>query len=349
MEIKAKDIAEFLHGTVDGDENVSVNNISRIEEGKKGTLAFLSNPKYEKYIYETEASVILVNDDFLPEKPLKCTLIRVQDSYSALASLLDFHEQLKVKKTGIEEFVFVDPTVKLGKDIYIGSFAYIEADTEIGDNVQIYPQVFIGKNVSIGNNVVIYAGAKIYDDTIIGNNCIIHAGVVLGSDGFGFAPDNDGSYKKIAQVGNVVIEDDVEIGANSTVDRATIGSTLVRKGAKIDNLVQIAHNCEIGEHTVIAALTGVAGSTKVGSNCMFGGHVGIAGHLNIGNNVKIGAKSGVTNNIKDGNAVLGIPSMNYDKALRTFVIYKNLPELRDLVLSLQRQINDLKNKLEKED
>ena len=350
MELKAKDIAEFLHGTVEGDANVSVSNISRIEEGKQGTMAFLSNPKYEKYIYETEASIVLVNDDFVPESPLNCTLIRVPDSYSAFASLLDLYEKLKAKKTGIEDFTFVDPSAKVGDNIYIGSFSYISSDSEVGDNCQIYPQVFIGKNVRIGNNALIYAGVKIYDGTMIGDNCIIHAGAVIGSDGFGFAPDNgSGSYKKIPQVGNVVIEDDVEIGANTTIDRATIGATTIRKGAKLDNLVQIAHNCEVGENTVIAAMTGIAGSTKVGSQCMVGGHVGIAGHLNIGNNVKIGAKTGVTNNIKDGNAVLGIPSMNYDKAVKTFVIYKNLPELRELVFSLRKQVNELTQRLEEKE
>jgi UDP-3-O-[3-hydroxymyristoyl] glucosamine N-acyltransferase len=348
MDIKARDIADYLHGTVDGDENVSISNISKIEDGKQGTLAFLANPKYEKFIYETKASIVLVNQDFVPEHPVKCTLIRVPDAYQAFASLLTLYQQTLSPKTGIEHPSFIDPTATIGEDIYLGAFAYIGSKTTIGSKTIIYPQVFIGSNVRIGDNTVIYAGVKIYDDTVIGSNCVIHAGAVIGSDGFGFAPTDEGSFKKIPQMGNVVIEDHVEIGANTTIDCATIGSTIIHKGAKLDNLIQIGHNAEIGENTVMAALTGIAGSSKIGKNCMFGGQVGIAGHLTIGDNVKIGALTGVSNNIKSNSIVLGIPAMDHEKALKTFVVYRRLPELRDQVLELKKEIEELKSKLNKE-
>ena len=345
MEFKALNIADYLHGTVDGDENVSISNISKIEDGKPGTLAFLANPKYEKYLYNTEASVVLVNNDFVPERPVKCTLIRVADAYEAFASLLDLYQQATVRKVGIEQPAFVDPSASVGKEIYLGAFAYIGSNSRVGNKTSIYPQVFIGSNVQIGDNTIIYAGAKIYDNTLIGSNCIIHAGAVIGSDGFGFAPTPDGSYKKIPQVGNVVIEDDVEIGANTTIDCSTMGSTIIHKGVKLDNLIQIAHNCEIGENTVIAALTGIAGSTKIGKNCMFGGQVGIVGHLTIGDHVRIGGMAGVSNNIKDGRVVLGAPAMDHEQALKVYVVYRRLPELRDQVADLQKKIEELSSKL----
>ncbi len=345
MKFKALNIAEFLHGTVEGDENVSVSNVSKIEDGKPGTLAFLANPKYEKYIYETEASIVLVNRDFVPEQPVKTTLIRVDDAYQAFASLLDLYEQAKVQKSGVEQPSFIDSTAKTGEGLYVGAFAYIGANTTIGNKTKIYPHVFVGSNVKIGENTTIYAGAKIYDDTVIGSNCIIHAGAVIGSDGFGFAPTEDGSYKKIPQVGNVIIEDNVEIGANTTIDCATMGSTVIRKGAKLDNLVQIAHNCEVGENTVMAALTGIAGSTKVGKNCVFAGQVGVAGHLTIGDNVTIGAMAGVSNSIKSGKIVLGAPAMDHDRALKAYVVYRRLPELREQVNDLQKELKELKAKL----
>jgi UDP-3-O-[3-hydroxymyristoyl] glucosamine N-acyltransferase len=348
MDIKARDIADYLHGTVDGDENVSVSNVSKIEDGKEGTLAFLANPKYEKFIYETKASIVLVNQDFVPEHPVKCTLIRVHDAYQAFASLLTLYQQILVPKTGVEHPSFIDPTATIGEDIYLGAFAYIGSKTTIGSKTKIYPQVFIGSNVRIGDNTIIYAGVKIYDDTVIGSNCVIHAGAVIGSDGFGFAPTDEGLFKKIPQVGNVVIEDNVEIGANTTIDCATIGSTIIHKGTKLDNLIQIGHNAEIGENTAMAALTGIAGSSKIGKNCMFGGQVGIAGHLTIGDNVKIGALTGVSNNIKSNSIVLGIPAMDHEKALKTFVVYRRLPELRDQVLELKKEIEELKSKLNKE-
>jgi len=348
MDIKARDIADYLHGTVEGDENVCVSNISKIEDGKQGTLAFLANPKYEKFIYETRASVVLVNNDFVPEQPVQCTLIRVPDAYQAFASLLTLYQQTLIHKTGIEQPSYIDPSATVGDDIYLGAFAYIGSKSTIGAKTRIYPQTYIGSNVKIGDHTTIYAGVKIYDDTVIGSNCVIHAGAVIGSDGFGFAPAENETFKKIPQTGNVVIEDDVEIGANTTIDCATIGSTVIHRGAKLDNLIQIGHNGEIGENTVMAALTGVAGSSKVGKNCMVGGQVGIAGHITIGDKVKIGAMTGISNSIKPNKIVLGIPAMDHDKALKTMVVYRRLPELRDQVLELKKEIEELKSKLNKE-
>lgn len=348
MEFKAINIADFLHGTVEGDENISVSNVSRIEDGKPGTLAFLANPKYEKFLYETEASIVLVNRNFVPERPVSCTLIRVDDPYQSIASLLEMYQQAKMQKSGIEQPSFIDSSATIGDGIYVGAFAYVGARAIVGKESKIYPQVFIGSNVKIGSNTIIYAGAKIYDDTVIGDNCIIHAGAVIGSDGFGFAPTEDGSYKKVPQVGNVIIEDDVEIGANTTIDCSTMGSTIIRKGAKLDNLIQVAHNCEVGENTVMAALTGIAGSTKVGKNCMFAGQVGIAGHITIGDGVKIGAMAGVSNSIKAGKTVLGAPAMDHDRALKTYVVYRRLPEMRDQLIELQKEIKELKSKLNEE-
>ncbi|MCW0482613.1 UDP-3-O-(3-hydroxymyristoyl)glucosamine N-acyltransferase [Gaoshiqia sediminis] len=348
MEFKAINIADFLYGTVEGDENISVSNVSRIEEGKPGTLAFLANPKYEKFLYETEASIVLVSRNFVPERPVSCTLIRVDDPYQSIASLLEMYQQAKMQKSGIEQPSYIDSSATIGDGIYVGAFAYVGAKAIVGKQAKIYPQVFIGSNVKIGSNTIIYAGAKIYDDTVIGDNCIIHAGVVIGSDGFGFAPTEDGSYKKVPQVGNVIIEDDVEIGANTTIDCSTMGSTIIRKGAKLDNLIQVAHNCEVGENTVMAALTGIAGSTKVGKNCMFAGQVGIAGHITIGDGVKIGAMAGVSNSIKAGKTVLGAPAMDHDRALKTYVVYRRLPEMRDQLIELQKEIKELKSKLNEE-
>ncbi len=345
MEFKAVNIAEFLQGTVDGDENVSVSNVSRIEEGKPGTLAFLANPKYEKYVYDTNASIVLVRKDFTPEKPVKATLIRVEDPYQSMAALLEMYQEAKGQKFGIEQPSFIDSTATTGNNLYVGAFAYIGANSTVGDGTKIYPHTYIGSNVKIGKNCILYAGVKIYDDCVIGDNCILHSGAVIGADGFGFAPTPEGSYKKIAQVGNVVLEDDVEIGANTTIDCSTMGSTIIRKGAKLDNLIQIAHNCEVGENTVMAAHVGIAGSTKVGKNCIFGGQVGIAGHLNIGDNVTIGAMAGVTNNIKDGKTVLGAPAMDHDRALKSFVVYRRLPELKNTVSDLQKELKELKSKL----
>jgi len=343
MDFKAKDIAEYLHGEVVGDGDVKISDVSKIEEGKSGTLSFLSNPKYENFIYGTKASVVLVNNSFIPRNKINATLIKVEDAYQAFASLLDMYMEAKSNlKNGIEQPSFISETAILGENLYVGAFAYIGKNAMIGNAVKLFPQVYIGDNVSVGDNTIIYAGAKVYDDSIIGNNCIIHAGVVIGSDGFGFAPQPDGSYKKIPQIGNIIIEDYVEIGANTAIDCGTIGSTIIRKGAKIDNLVQIAHNCEIGENTVIAGQSGMAGTTKVGKNCKFGGQVGLAGHLTIGDNVSIGAQSGVSKSVKDNETILLSPAFNYKDAVKSAIIFKSLPNLRDEVLKLRKDVSQLK-------
>ena len=346
MEFKAQSIADFLGGTVDGDANVTVSGVAKIEEGTPGTLAFLSNPKYNKFLYETEASIIIVNNDFELEAEVKATLIRVPDAYKAFASLLEFYQQAKGKKSGIENPSFVDSSATLGNDIYLGAFAYIGKNVRVGNHVMIYPHAYVGDNTIIGDDCILFSGVKIYEDTRIGQGCIIHSGAVVGSDGFGFAPTEDGTYKKIPQIGNVILEDLVEIGANTTIDRATMGSTIIRKGTKIDNLVQIAHNVEIGENTVICALTGISGSTKIGKNCRLGGQVGIVGHITIGDNVNIGAMAGVTGKIKSDKSFLGAPAMEISQAAKVFAIYRNLPQLREQVISLTKQVAQINKKLE---
>lgn len=343
MEFKATDIAAFLNGEIVGDSNVKVSGISKIEEGQPGTLSFLANPKYESYIYTTRASIVLVNNSFQPRSEIKTTLIKVKDAYQAFASLLDLYVQAKKDgRKGIENQTQIHETAKIGEDVYIGAFTSIGRNASIGNESKIFPQVFIGDNVSVGDNCIIYAGVRVYDDCVIGNNCILHSGAVVGSDGFGFAPQDDGTYKKIPQLGNVVLEDDVEIGANTAIDCGTFGSTIIRKGAKIDNLVQIAHNCDIGENTVIAGQTGLAGSCKVGKNCKFAGQVGLAGHLTIGNNVQIGAQSGVSKSIKDNEIVLSSPAVNYKDAIKTYTIIRNLPKLREEVIQLQKDVKSMK-------
>lgn len=345
MDFKATEIAAFLNGEITGNGNVRVSNVSKIEEGKPGTLTFLSNLKYESFIYKTEASIVLVNRDFIPKKEINATLIKVDNAYQALATLLDLYEQSKkATKNGIEQPSFVDESSTIGEDIYVGAFAYVGKNCKIGKNVKLYPQIYIGDNVNVGDNCIIYSGAKIYHDSIIGNSCIIHSGAVIGADGFGFAPQDDGNYKKIPQIGNTVLEDNVDIGANSTIDRGTMGSTIIRKGAKIDNLVQIAHNCDVGENTVIAAQSGFAGTTKVGKNCKFGGQVGLAGHLKIGDNVMFGAQSGISQNIKDNEVLLGSPAIPIRDAIRSITVHKNLPELQRDVTRLKKEIEEIKNK-----
>jgi UDP-3-O-[3-hydroxymyristoyl] glucosamine N-acyltransferase len=350
MELSAKQIAGILNGKVEGNEQVSVDNFSKIEEGKSGTLTFLANPKYIHYIYETKASIVLVNEDFSPEKslPETLTLIRVPDAYRALAVLFDLVEQSKPKKTGIESPAFISPSASFPKDeIYIGAFSYIGENVRIGKNTAIYPQSYIGDNVEIGDNTIIYAGVKLYAGCRIGHRCIIHAGAVIGSDGFGFAKDGE-SYKKISQLGNVVIEDDVEIGANTTIDRAVMESTFIRRGVKIDNLVQIAHNVEIGENTGIAAQTGISGSTKVGKNCMLGGQVGLGGHITIGDNTGIGAQSGIISNIEGGKNILGSPAIDVKNFFRSSIIFAKLPDLYRSHNQLQKEIETLKTEIKKE-
>lgn len=345
MEFTAQQIADFLHGEIIGDPNVKVNNVSKIEEGKPATLSFLANPKYTHHIYDTNASIVLVNRDFQPEAPVKPTLIKVDNAYSCIAMLLNMVEQARPKRSGREENVHLDNSVNLPENFYLGAFAYISRGVKLGNNIAIYPQVYIGDNVQIGDNVTLYPGVKIYHDCVIGNNCTIHAGAVIGSDGFGFAPSADG-YQKIAQIGNVVLEDNVEIGANATIDRATMGSTIIRKGVKLDNLVQIAHNVEIGKDTVMAAQVGIAGSTKVGERCMFGGQVGVAGHISIGNNVTIGAQSGIPNTIDSNQSVLGYPAQPAREFARQTVMIKKLPELNQTIKQLQKEIDILKKKIE---
>ncbi len=338
MKFTAQQISEILEGEVEGNPNEEVFKLSKIEEGEKGSLTFLSNPKYTSFLYTTDASIAIVNNDFVVEKEIKTTLIRVEDSYKAFSKVLEFYNQVKLNKSGIEEPNFVSPTATLGIDIYLGAFTYIGANVKIGDNVKLYPNVFIGDNVSIGDETTIFAGAKIYSESEIGANCTIHSGVIIGCDGFGFAPTENGSYEKIPQTGNVIIEDNVDIGSATTIDRATLGSTIIRKGVKLDNQIQIAHNVEIDENTVIAAQTGIAGSTKIGKNCQIGGQVGIVGHITIGNNVRIQAQSGIGRNLKDGATVQGSPALPYADYNKSYVHFKNLSKLADKVYELEKKI-----------
>lgn len=326
MEFTAKKIAKALNGKIIGDPNVKVNNISKIEEGKINTLSFLSNPIYEKYLYSTESSIVLINKDLVLKKEnISPTLIVVEDSYKSFADLLNYIVKQKKEKTGISKNAFINKTAKIGKNTYIGDGAYIGENVRIGKNVKICPQTFIDDNVTIGDGTRLFAGVKVYFDSVIKENCIIHAGAVIGSDGFGFAPQSETDYKKIPQLGNVIIEENVEIGANTTIDRATMGSTIIRKGVKLDNLIQIAHNVEIGENTVMAAQSGVSGSTKVGKNCMIGGQVGIAGHLTVADNVKIAAQSGIGKSItKVGEILQGSPAFEIKSYQKSYVIFRNL-------------------------
>lgn len=345
MEFTAKAIAEILKGEILGDPDVKVSDISRIEEGRTGTLAFLANPKYEKYLFTTNASIVLVNKNLKIDKDVKSTLIRVDDAYKAFASLLDMYVQSLPQKKGIHDMAVISETSKIGKDVYIGAFVYVGDNVILGDNVKIYPHAYIGDNVTINNNTVINPGVNIYHDCVIGADCVIHSGVIIGSDGFGFVPQKDSNYKKIQQIGNVIIEDNVEIGANSCIDRATIGSTILRQGVKLDNLIQVAHNVEIGENTVIAAQSGIAGSTKIGNDVMIAAQAGIVGHLKIADDVKIGAQSGVTNNIsKEGEIVLGSPALNIHTKRRVVAIYRNLPELLKRINNLEDEVKKLREK-----
>ena len=342
MEFTAEMIASFFAGEIVGDKEVKVSTIAKIEEGTPGSLSFLSNEKYEKYIYNTEASIVIVNNSFNPSEPIKATLIKVEDAYSCFAKLLELYSANKVQKTGISDKAAISDSATLGEGCYVGQFAVIGDNVKIGKNCKIYPQVFIDDNSVIGDDAIIYAGVKIYHDIVIGNRAIIHAGAVIGSDGFGFAPNEKGEFSKIPQIGNVVIEDDVEIGANTCIDRSTMGSTLIKKGVKLDNAVHLAHNVVIGENTVIAAQVGIAGSCKVGANCMMGGQVGIAGHLTVGNNVKLGSKAGVSNNIADGLVHMGFPSLPTGKFSRSNAVYRNLPKLSDDVHTLKKEMAKLK-------
>lgn len=346
MKLTAREIAKLLKGEINGDPNVEVSDISKIEEGKPGTLSFLANPKYSRYIYTTNSSIVLVNKTFQLEKEINPTIIKVDDAYEAFATLLEVSHK-EALKTGIDKFAYIHETAKIGKNVYIAPFAYVGENVVIRDNVKIFPHVYLSKNVNIGSDTVLASGVKVYNDCQIGERCILHAGVVVGSDGFGFAPKTNSDYKKVPQIGNVIIEDDVEIGSNTTIDRATIGSTIIRKGVKLDNLIQVAHNVEIGEHTVIAAQTGISGSTKIGKDCMIAGQVGLVGHLQIADDVKIGAQSGISSNIKEkGQIYLGSPALKIQNQRKSLAIFRNLPDLRMQVIQLQNEIKELKQKLE---
>jgi len=337
MNFTATQIAGILEGDIVGNPDVEVSKLAKIEEGTEGTLTFLANPKYTHFIYDTKASVTIVNKDFEPETPITTTLIKVEDAYKAFSKLLEYYNQVKMNKFGIEEPNFISDSVKYGDNIYIGAFTYIGDNVTIGDDVKIFSGCYIGDNVTIGNNVILFAGAKIYSETVIGNHCVINSGAIIGADGFGFALNEKGEYNKVPQTGNVILEDHVDIGAATTIDRATLGSTIIRKGVKLDNQIQIAHNVEIGKNTVIAAQTGIAGSTKIGENCQIGGQVGIVGHITIGNNVKIQAQSGITRNVKDNEVLQGSPALTYGDYNKSYVYFKNLPKI-------VKQINDLEKK-----
>ncbi|MEG2820376.1 MAG: UDP-3-O-(3-hydroxymyristoyl)glucosamine N-acyltransferase, partial [Muribaculaceae bacterium] len=340
MELTAAQLAALVQGEVVGDLTVKVNNFAKIEEGREGCVSFLANPKYTHFIYSTNASVVLVRKDFVPEHEVKATLIKVEDPYATLAELLNMVSKQSGRKSGIEQPNYVTEGVKLPENIYLGAFTYVGIDAKIGANVQIYPQCYIGDGVIIGENTIIYPGVKIYAGCVIGSNCILHSGVVIGSDGFGFAPEN-GEYVKIAQIGNVIIEDNVEIGANTTIDRATMGSTIVHRGVKLDNLIQVAHNVEIGEHTVMAAQVGVAGSTKIGKYNMVGGQVGFAGHIIIGDLNQIGAQSGIPNSVGSKNTLMGYPAVNSKDFARQTIYVKNLASLNKTVGLMGKKIEEL--------
>ena len=339
MKFTAQQIADILEGDVFGNPNAEVHTLSKIEEGKSGSLTFLANPKYQNFIYSTQASITIVNKSFEPEQSISTTLIKVEDAYKSFSKLLEYYNQVKLMKSGIEQLSVISENVTYGEGLYLGSFAYIGKNVSIGKNVKIYPNSFVGDNVSIGDDCVLFAGSKIYSESIIGNNCTIHSGTIIGSDGFGYAPTEDGTYNKVPQIGNVILEDNVEIGACTTIDRATLGSTIIRKGAKLDNQIQIAHNVEIGENTVIASQTGIAGSSKIGKNCQIGGQVGIAGHLTIGDGVRIQAQSGVGRNIKDNEVLQGSPTFGYTDFNKSYVHFKNLPKIVNELEVLKKKIN----------
>ncbi len=336
MQFTALQIASLVNGKVDGDENVVVSTIAKIEEGKPGAISFLANPKYTHYIYTTQSSIVLVKDDFVAERPVSTTLIRVADPYATIASLLQMVAKMtEPQYVGIEQPSYISPGVEISGDCYVGAFAYIGKNASIGKNVKLYPQCYIGENVIIGDNTIIKPGVKVYHGCKIGKNCIVHAGAVIGGDGFGFAPTGSG-YDKIPQIGNVVLEDNVEIGSNTTIDRATMGSTIIRRGVKLDNLIQVAHNVEIGENTVMAAQVGVAGSTKIGKNNMIGGQVGFAGHITVGDNNAIGAQSGIPNSVGDGSRLMGYPAVPANEFARQTVYIKNLGKLSARVDKLEK-------------
>ena len=338
MKFTAKQISEILQGEVYGNPNEVVSKLSKIEEGEKGSLTFLSNPKYNSWLYTTDASVVIVGVNFIPEKEVSLTMVKVEDPYMAFTKLLEYYNNIQLHRSGIEQPVFINETAKYGNDLYLGAFSYLSENVQLGHNVKIYPNVFIGNNVVIGDNTTIFSGAKIYSDIEIGSDCVIHSGCIIGSDGFGFAPDKNGGYSKIPQIGNVIIEDSVDIGSGTTIDRATLGSTIIRKGVKLDNQIHVAHNVEIGENTVIAAQTGIAGSTKIGKDCKIGGQVGIVGHITIGNNVRIQAQSGIGKSISDNEIVQGSPAMPYTDYNKSYVHFRNLPKFSSRIDEIEKQM-----------
>ena len=342
MNFTAAAIAEFLKGSVEGDPNASVSDISKIEEGKPGTLSFLANPKYEKYIYETQSSIVIVNADFKPQKKINSTLVRVKNAYESFAALLRLYGESKPRKKGISKQAAIADSASLGNELYIGEFAVVSENASIGNGVQLYPQVYVGDHVKIGEGTILHPGVKVYEGCEIGAHCVVHAGVIIGADGFGFAPNQENNYEKVPQVGKVIIEDHVEVGANTTIDRATMGATILRKGVKLDNLIMIAHNVEVGENTVIAAQSGISGSTKVGRNCMFGGQVGLIGHIKIASGVKIAAQSGITKDIKEeGIVIQGSPAFEFGPYQRSYLLFRNLPRIKEQIDNLERKVEGL--------
>ncbi|MBQ8888826.1 MAG: UDP-3-O-(3-hydroxymyristoyl)glucosamine N-acyltransferase [Bacteroidaceae bacterium] len=346
MEFSAKQIAEYIQGTIVGDENATVHTFAKIEEGIPGAISFLSNPKYTHYIYDTQSSIVLVNKDFIPEKEIKATLIKVDNAYESLAKLLNLYEMSKPKKTGIDSLAYIAPTAKIGQNVYIAPFAYVGDGAEIGDNTSLHPHATVESSAKVGNNCILYPHATLYHDCRVGNNCILHAGSVVGADGFGFAPSPEG-YEKIPQIGIAILEDNVEIGANTCVDRATMGATIVRKGVKLDNLIQIAHNVEVGSHTVMASQVGIAGSTKVGEWCMFGGQVGLAGHIKVGDKVNCGAQAGIANNVKSGSTIMGSPAFEVKGFMKSSAAFKKLPEMYLELNALKKELEELKKQINK--
>ena len=346
MEFSAKQIAEYIQGVIEGDENATVHTFAKIEEGIPGAISFLSNPKYTHYIYDTESSIVLVNKDFVPEKEVKTTLIKVNNAYESLAKLMTLYEQSQPKRTGIDPLAYVAPTAKIGKDVYLAPFACVGDNAEIGDGTELHPHATVGRGAKVGKNCILYTNCNVYHDCRVGNNCILHSGCVIGADGFGFAPSPEG-YEKIPQIGITILEDNVEVGANTCIDRATMGATIIRKGVKLDNLIQIAHNVEVGSNTVMASQVGIAGSTKVGEWCMFGGQVGLAGHIKIGNKVNLGAQSGVPGSLKDGQALIGTPPIEMKNYFKSSVLFKKLPDMAAELNRLKKEIEELKKQLNK--
>lgn len=340
MKFTAEQIAGILEGEVVGNPNAEVYKLAKIEEGTDGSITFLANPKYANYIYSTKASITIVNSTFEPENEISTTLIKVEDAYKSFSKLLEYYNQVKLMKSGIEQPTVISDNVVYGDNLYLGSFSYLGKNVTIGNNVKIYPNCFIGDNVTLGDNTILFAGVRIYSESTIGKNCTIHSGCIIGSDGFGFAPTEDGTYSKVPQIGNVIIEDNVDIGACTTIDRATLGSTIIRKGVKLDNQIQIAHNVEIGENTVIASQTGIAGSTKIGKNCMIGGQVGIVGHITIGDRVRIQAQSGIGKSIPDGETIQGSPAFNYGDWNKSYVHFRNLPKIVSDIEDLKKKIDN---------